>query len=115
MYKRQSYVYKAGSDNTLEKQYVRTGETVYSTYVEVLQGLSLTDSIAFPYGKNVYEGAPIASEDDTGSDTESWTDTETWDDTESLDETDTEYLEEDYENIDSLDGMDMGVEEIFVG
>ena len=111
----QSYVYKAGSDNTLEKQYVRTGETVYSTYVEVLQGLSLTDSIAFPYGKNVYEGAPIASEDDTGSDTESWTDTETWDDTESLDETDTEYLEEDYENIDSLDGMDMGVEEIFVG
>ncbi|MDY3919900.1 MAG: hypothetical protein SOZ59_13040, partial [Candidatus Limivivens sp.] len=60
----QSYVYKAGSDNKLEKQYIKTGQTLYSQYVEIKQGLSLTDSIAFPYGKNVYEGAPVKTEED---------------------------------------------------
>ena len=61
----QSYVYKAGAGNKLEKQYVKTGKTLYSTYIEIKQGLSESDSIAFPYGKNVFEGAPVKTGDDS--------------------------------------------------
>lgn len=55
----QSYVYKADENERLKKQYIKTGATVYSTSVEVKSGLSLEDKIAFPYGKNVVEGAKV--------------------------------------------------------
>ncbi|MDO4523050.1 MAG: hypothetical protein Q4B57_07895 [Eubacteriales bacterium] len=60
----QSYVYVQGEDGVLHKQYVRTGSTTYG-YVEIREGLSESDYIAFPYGKNVKEGASVkvASED----------------------------------------------------
>ena len=50
------YVYKRGDDNKLTKQYIETGSLSDSGY-EVLSGLSDSDWIAFPYGKNVREGA----------------------------------------------------------
>lgn len=55
----QSYVYKKGENDKLVKQYVRTGQTLYSTYIEVKEGLTEEDWIAFPYGKNVKEGAAV--------------------------------------------------------
>ena len=62
----QSYVYKADENNRLKKQYIKTGKTVYSTAIEVKEGLSIEDKIAFPYGKNVKEGAKVKTpeEDD---------------------------------------------------
>lgn len=56
---KKSYVYKEGKDGRLKKQYVKTGSTIYGQYVEVLAGLSLDDNLAFPYGKNVKEGAKV--------------------------------------------------------
>ncbi len=48
----------------VKKQYVRTGKTLYGSTIEVKEGLSIDDAIAFPYGKNVKEGAKtkVASE-----------------------------------------------------
>ena len=50
------YVYIRGEDGTLKKQYIVTGSLTDSGY-EILDGLSSSDWIAFPYGKNVKEGA----------------------------------------------------------
>lgn len=58
-----SYVYKQGEDGTLTKQYVTTGKVIYSFAVEIISGLTLEDKIAFPYGKNVTEGAPTKEVD----------------------------------------------------
>ncbi len=55
----QSYVDKADDSNRLVKQYVKTGATAYSTSTEILEGLTMEDRIAFPYGKNVKEGARV--------------------------------------------------------
>jgi multidrug resistance efflux pump len=51
------YVMLAGEDGRLEKRYVKTGRTIYNYQVEILDGLSAEDYIAFPYGSNVTEGA----------------------------------------------------------
>ena len=50
------YVYKRDVDMKLKKQYIVTGTLSDSGY-EVLDGLSANDWIAFPYGKNVKDGA----------------------------------------------------------
>ena len=50
------YVYVRDENNKLRKQYIVTG-TLRDTGYEVLDGLSESDWIAFPYGKNVKEGA----------------------------------------------------------
>ena len=75
----QSYVYIKGEDGLLKKQYVRTGKTLYGSTIEVKEGLSIDDAIAFPYGKNVKEGAKtkVASdyaddEDDNSSGMENY-------------------------------------------
>lgn len=60
----QSYVYKADENDRLVKQYIKTGATLYSTQVEIKGGLTLEDKIAFPYGKNVKEGARVKADDD---------------------------------------------------
>lgn len=52
-----SYVYVRGADGTLEKRYVTTGKSLWGSYTEILSGLTEEDYIAFPYGKNVREGA----------------------------------------------------------
>lgn len=61
----QSYVYIADENNMLKKQYIRTGGNSYG-YVEIKDGLSEEDKIAFPYGKSVKIGAKAVdtSEDD---------------------------------------------------
>ena len=50
------YVYIRGTDGKLSKQYIVTG-TLSDAGYEVLSGISESDWIAFPYGKNVKEGA----------------------------------------------------------
>lgn len=56
------YVYKKGENGRLTKQYVEVGKSIYDT-LEILSGLSGDDEIAFPYGKDVKEGAKTESAD----------------------------------------------------
>lgn len=55
--KGRSYVYKRGEDGLLTKCFVRTGDMLFGNTVKILSGLTLEDWIAFPYGKDVKEGA----------------------------------------------------------
>ena len=50
------YVYKEGENGTLVKQELLVGKTSTES-CEILSGVSMSDWIAFPYGKNVKEGA----------------------------------------------------------
>lgn len=59
----QSYVYIADENNLLKKQYIRTGGSSYGM-VEIKEGLSEEDRIAFPYGKDVKEGAKVVESSD---------------------------------------------------
>ena len=52
------YVYVRGEDGLLEKREVQAGESSDGYMTQILGGLSQTDYIAFPYGKDVVEGAP---------------------------------------------------------
>ncbi len=61
-----SYVLKAGKDNRLEKQYVKTGRILYGSSVEIKSGLTLEDRIAFPYGKTAKEGIKVKAENSEG-------------------------------------------------
>lgn len=54
------YVMIADENNKLKKQYVRTGKTVWGYMIEIKSGLSMEDRVAFPYGKTVKVGAPVA-------------------------------------------------------
>lgn len=56
------YVYKKGEDGRLTKQYVEAGRIVYGN-LEIKSGLQLEDEIAFPYGRDVKEGAKTESAD----------------------------------------------------
>ena len=47
----EDFVYKEGKNGKLEKQPIRTGQTFYGSIVEVKDGLTMEDHIAFPYGK----------------------------------------------------------------
>ena len=58
-----SYVYVQGADGKLERRDVVTGKTVWGSYVDIRRGLSADDKIAFPYGKNVKEGAETVEGD----------------------------------------------------
>lgn len=60
-----SYVYLRGKDKKLTKRYVTTGQTLYNYVIEIKSGLKVSDSVAFPYGKTVKEGAKtkVADED----------------------------------------------------
>ncbi len=55
-------MYKKGENDRLTKQYVEVGKIVYGSY-EIRSGLSMEDEIAFPYGKDVKEGARTESVD----------------------------------------------------
>ena len=52
-----SYVFAMGEDGRLEKRYIGTGKIYWGSTVEITGGLTMEDAIAFPYGKNVKEGA----------------------------------------------------------
>ncbi len=60
-----SYVMMADENDRLKKQYVTTGKTVYGSYIEVKTGLTESDRIAFPYGKEAVEGTKVTDADDT--------------------------------------------------
>ena len=60
----QHYVYLKGSDGKLEKRYVRVGKSLWGSYTQILSGVTAEDHLAFPYGKNVREGAPVKEESD---------------------------------------------------
>jgi len=52
-----NFMYVEGEGGLLEKRSIRTGKSLWGSYTEVLSGLSTEDHIAFPYGKDVMEGA----------------------------------------------------------
>ena len=58
-----SYVYVLGENGRLEQRFVKTGKALWGSYMEILSGLSEEDMVAFPYGKNVKNGA-VAVEGD---------------------------------------------------
>ena len=58
-----SYVYVRGEDGKLEKRYVTTGQSLWGSYTEILEGLGEEDFIAFPYGKHVKPGAETVEGD----------------------------------------------------
>ena len=59
-----SYIYVLGEDGRLEKRFVTTGKSLWGSYTEILDGLTAEDYLAFPYGKNVRDGAQaVACED----------------------------------------------------
>lgn len=58
-----SYVYVQGEDGRLEKRTVTTGKSLWGSYLEILSGVTAEDKIAFPYGKDVKEGAKTAEGD----------------------------------------------------
>jgi len=46
-------------NNRLKKRYVQTGANYWGSEIEIKQGLSVDDYIAFPYGAGENEGAPV--------------------------------------------------------
>ena len=52
-----SYVYMRDADGKLKKKKVKLGKTVEGSIVEIKSGLTEENFIAFPYGKEVKEGA----------------------------------------------------------
>lgn len=51
-----SYVMKEDETSHLVKQYVTTGKTVWGSSIQILDGITGEDFIAFPYGKTAKEG-----------------------------------------------------------
>ena len=41
-----------------------TGKSLWGSYTEILEGLTEEDYLAFPYGKNVFEGASAVETED---------------------------------------------------
>ena len=58
------YVMKADENNRLKKQYVKTGRIIYGSQIEIKSGLSESDKICFPYGKNIKEGIKTKDSDE---------------------------------------------------
>ena len=66
-----AYVRKDGKDyyvmkeenGKLKKQVVQIGSIAYGEYMEILDGITMDDYLAFPYGKNVKEGKSVQISD----------------------------------------------------
>ncbi len=52
-----SYVYAMGENGRLEQREIVTGRIYWGSTVEIVSGLTTDDYIAFPYGKDVKDGA----------------------------------------------------------
>ena len=61
--KGRSYVWVRGEDGLLEQRYVTTGKSLWGSYTQILEGLSGEDYVAFPYGKNLRDGAETVESD----------------------------------------------------
>ena len=55
----EDYVLKAGKNGKLVKHVVHTGRTFYGSLIEIKDGITTEDYVAFPYGKKVKEGAKV--------------------------------------------------------
>ena len=53
-----NYVYVRGENDLLEKRYVQVGGSLWGSYTEIRGGITGEDWLAFPYGKDVKNGAP---------------------------------------------------------
>ena len=53
-----SYVYVQNDEGRLEKRYISTGRNLWGSYTQVKGGITPDDCLAFPYGREVVEGAP---------------------------------------------------------
>ena len=58
-----SYVYLQGGNELLEKREVVTGRNLWGSYIEIKSGVTTADYVAFPYGKDVFDGAPTRQAD----------------------------------------------------
>ena len=58
-----SYIFVQGADGNLEKRNVKVGKLLWGSYYEILSPLEEGDCLAFPYGKNVKDGAPTVESD----------------------------------------------------
>lgn len=61
--KGEHWIYVRGADGRLEKRNVRVGKVLWGSYYEILSPLGEEDFLAFPYGKQVKEGAPTVESD----------------------------------------------------
>lgn len=52
-----NWVYVRGEDGLLKQRTVQTGKDLYGAYTEIRSGLTPEDYIAFPYGKDLADGA----------------------------------------------------------
>ena len=52
-----SYVMARGENGKLEKRWVQTGRNLWGSYTQIRGGLTVDDFVAFPYGRDVAEGA----------------------------------------------------------
>lgn len=52
-----SYVMVRGEDGKLEQRWVQTGRDLWGSYTQIRGGLTVDDYVAFPYGRDVVEGA----------------------------------------------------------
>ena len=52
-----SYVMARNEDGRLEQRWVQTGRDLWGSYTQIRGGLTTDDYVAFPYGRNVVEGA----------------------------------------------------------
>ena len=57
------YVYLRGASGKLEKRYVAVGKSLWGSYKQILSGITEDDLLAFPYGKNLKEGADTVESD----------------------------------------------------
>ena len=55
--KGKSYVMARGEDGRLEQRWVQTGRDLWGSYTQIRGGLTIDDYVAFPYGRDVVEGA----------------------------------------------------------
>ena len=51
------FVYVRGENDSLEKRSVQTGKDLWGEYSEIKGGLNMDEMVAFPYGRDVVEGA----------------------------------------------------------
>lgn len=58
-----SYVFIKGENDRLEKRYVTVGKSLWGSYTQILSGVTAEDWLAFPYGKEVRDGAPAVEAD----------------------------------------------------
>lgn len=52
-----SFVYVRNENGLLEQRILKVGKTIWGSYVQVFDGITIDDYIAFPYGRDVKDGA----------------------------------------------------------